>query len=458
MLDPPFGLNQGFDVYDTPRGTAALSTSHMVERSDAEVTRAATAWLRERDDERPFFLWVHYFDPHAPYEPAPAFRPARGDDRANYLGEVAAMDAAFGEFIDVLDEEHGLDDTLVVVVSDHGEALGAHGEPTHSVLVYQELLAIPFMIRFPDGARGGEQVGEIVSVVDVFPTMLEGLGLGAPGNVDGISLMNATLPPDRGVYFESHEGYLNYGFSPLVGWIDAEGKYIHGTGPEFYDLAADRGEVNNLYPEQQPATERYRRAIEELATKPVLEKNSESLFDTGLRSDIQKLGYAAVASVSAEIPRLLEPTGFPDARDRMDELARFYTAILSYNGAKRRGNAAAINEALMFLEQLADANPENLAANDALGNLFYQEGRAEDAIDRLQNLPDRGRDRATVQDILGHSYERLGAPEQALPHFRRALELKPGDAHQLEDMIRILLSLQRSEEARTYLDLLNRRG
>ncbi len=456
VLDPPYGLNQGFDVYDTPRGTSRLATSHMVERGDAEVSKAAVEWLRARDSSKPFFLWVHFFNPHAPYSPPPAFRRGGRSDRDLYLGEVAAMDAAFGELVEALEETQGLDRTLVVVVADHGEALGAHGETTHTILVYEELLSVPFLIRHPDGRGAGERVKEIVSVVDVFPTMLEGLGLGTPGDVDGVPLSGAAESADRGVYFESFDGYLNYGWSPLAGWMNAEGKYTHATAPELYDLRSDRAERVNRLATDPEAAEPYIEAIRAMAAKPALERGGDETVDESHRAALQALGYTAAASGSTPIPHPLAATGFPHPVERMDELDAFHAAVLGYNAASQRRDQAGVDEAIRRMTRIADENPNNAYANSVLGSFLYSQGRAADAVRRLRAMPEHGQDRSDVQDVLGHCLEHLGQIEHALPCFLRALNLKPGDAHQLEDVIRVLRKLGRHEEARPFVELLGR--
>ncbi len=455
VLDPPFGLAQGFDLYDTPPAALRGTNVHMAERSDQVVARAAIRWLEERDDTRPFFLWVHFFDPHAPYDAPLRFQTFGLGTRAAYLAEVAAMDDALGEFIDALDRVHGLDDTLTIVVGDHGEALGAHGEETHSILVYEELLRVPLLVRAPGGKGGGTRVSDIVSVVDVFPTMLEGLGLGTPGRIDGVNLLSRPDDPTRGVYFESYDGYLNYGWSPMAGWMDAEGKYVHGTSPEFFDLRDDVRELSNLYTDEESVTP-YRDALSALDALPPLEKDDEDTVDETHVAAIQSLGYAASGAAATRIPRLLENTQLPDSRSRLDELDALHAAVLDYQGAIQRKDQAGVDDALQRMAVIGDRNPQNAYANGALASFLYRQGRASEAMRRLLAVPEERRERSNLQDTLGHCYELLKSPEQALRHFVRALELRPGDSHGLQDIIRVLHSLGRGDEAEPFIRQLNR--
>ena len=446
VLAAPWGLDQGFETYDVPAGNAGHATAHMLERSSGETTRVALDWLRGRDRERPFFLWVHYFDPHAPYEPAPAYRRPGGTP---YRAEIEQMDAALGTLLDGLRADGALDESALVVVADHGEMLGAHGEETHSVLCYEEVLHVPFLVRRPDGSGAGTRSSAPVSVVDVYPTFLEALGLGASGDVDGASLWSGAPADDRGVFFESYTGFLNYGWSPLVGWLERSDKYLHGTTPELYDLATDPRETENLASERPEAVERAREAIALIAAARRLALAGDEGPDDGARSDIQSLGYAGVAGATAVIPPPLTDTGLPDARARMDELAAFYRATLLAERPGRRPDA------IEAMKEIADANPRNVYAQSVLGAFLVEERRYQEALAVLLRMPEHGQDRALVQDHLGHSYEGLGNLDEALRRFRRALELNPRAEHMLRDVIRLLQRTGRTDELAPYRERLD---
>jgi len=426
VLAAPYGLDQGFGVYDAPLGSAGGATAHMLERPAEDTVRAASAWLRARDRARPFFLWLHAFEPHEPYAPArELLELARGDP---YLGEVAALDGALGELLRVLEEEHGLDHLVLIVSADHGEMLGEHGERTHSVLCYERALRVPLLVRLPGGAHAGERVTSPVCVTDVMPTFLEALALPVPAGLDGQSLLAPA--PRRGTYFESYTGYLNYGWSPITGWTDGERKLLHGTASELYDLARDPAEQENLLPGESAGAERLHHAIEALSALPRIERGADEHLDDGSRADIQALGYAGAAAGRSAFPEPLADTGLPDARTRMDELERFYRAVLRHNNGKT-------DEAIAELTALTQANPGNATALNVLATYLFQEKRPAEALAVLERIPEHARERVTVQDLLGHSLEQLGRPAEAVGHFERALALKPGDPHQQQDLARV---------------------
>src|SRR5262245_32946057 len=205
VLAAPFQLSQGFDTYEQPHGKGGIFT--IVERNASETTQAAQAWLKHHDRSRPFFLWVHYYDAHAPYRPPPEFLqkvreneklPPPKDDRdkqaleqrLTYLGEVAYVDQQFGELMKTVSETQDMDRIMIVGAGDHGESLNRRDEPTHSVFCYDDTLRVPLIVHLPGRQRAGERSQEIVSLVDVMPTLAEGMGLPAAAKgLDGTSLV-----------------------------------------------------------------------------------------------------------------------------------------------------------------------------------------------------------------------------------------------------------------------------
>ncbi|MCZ6599113.1 MAG: sulfatase, partial [Planctomycetota bacterium] len=299
VLADDFGLAQGFERYDQPAPPLVQREEiHYDRRPANEVADDAIAWLAERDPERPFLLWTHFFDPHVPHDPPGEFlRAGKGDP---YLGAVAFMDHHIGRILAALDEEGLLDETIVVVVADHGEARGDHGESTHGVLAYDSTIRVPLIVRHPDGWRAGERSDEIVSVVDVFPTLVEALELGGPGDVDGVSLHRRRAPPDRGVYYESYYGFFSYGWSPLAGWADARGRYLHSSAPEYYALTDEEERVDLIA--EQDELERYRRAIDSIAGRSRLTRDANDTAAAHVLAQLQRLGYTGAAAGADGIP------------------------------------------------------------------------------------------------------------------------------------------------------------
>ena len=247
VLDGRYGLAQGFDRYDDAVVSAARAGAledHVDERSAAQTTDAALAWLEGLDASKPAFTWVHYFDPHAPY--APPVEPLVGGDR--YDAEIAFVDRELGRLLARLDELGRGARTLTVVVADHGEGLGDHDEETHTLLIYGATMRVPLILHAPGALAAGQVFdGSVASVVDIVPTVLELLGVDDAGVVDGISLAAQPPDPDRLAYMESMVPWLDHGWAPLHGLRRHRDKLILAPAPEYFDLIADRTESSNLW-------------------------------------------------------------------------------------------------------------------------------------------------------------------------------------------------------------------
>jgi arylsulfatase A-like enzyme len=241
VLDRRFGLAQGFDSYDDVILEQRTSGSFgFAERQAPAVTDAALAWLSDQPPDRPYFLWVHYFDPHAGYEPHSNDSEFFG--LPPYDAEISFADREIGRLLGRLSESGRDAETLVVTAADHGEGLWEHGEISHGYFVYDSTLRAALILRLPDRAHAGTAIAAPVSLVDVFPTVLERLGI-PPCDVSGVALPLAE--PDAGaalrsIYFENYAVAYSFGLSPLRGIVRGRDKWIEAPRPERYDLAFGR--------------------------------------------------------------------------------------------------------------------------------------------------------------------------------------------------------------------------
>jgi arylsulfatase A-like enzyme/Tfp pilus assembly protein PilF len=441
VLDEGFGLEQGFERYEPPaRRFFGGPTAGYAERPAAEVAVLADAWLRARDPARPFFLWAHLWDAHAPYAPSAADLARAGNNA--YLGEVLASDRALGALLTTLRALELEDSTLVVVVADHGESFGEHDEFSHGPYVWNTTLHVPLVMRLPGGRRAGERVSGVASVLDVFPTALAAMGLDddpALRAIDGVSLYSDEPPARRGAYFESYYGYLNFGWHPLAGWVDAHGKLVHGPTPRFYELAEDPKEEHDLGGERGARISAARGAISELAARAGLARDAEGL-DPELKRSLQAVGYAALASDGLELPAPLATLNLPDPHARTAELAEVQRGVWLLEGQKYA-------EAEAALAALVARAPDNLYGWDRLALARMRLDRQREAIPALERVLAAAPANADVWAHLGACRIVSGEEEKALFAFTRALELDPNHVHALGGIVRLMEAAGMTREA-----------
>jgi len=391
VLDARFGVDQGFATYDDELhlDSAAPREGMFRERRANKVTDRAREWLtaHERTSPgKPFFLWTHYFDAHYPYEAPPQFLPPGVSNdpaqpysaervRAQYLAEVAFVDAELGRLLDALGPER-LARTLVVVTADHGESLGAHGEHTHSRLIYDGVMRVPLIVSSPALFPTPLHVTtRVVGLVDVAPTLLELLGI-APGaaRFDGRSLFDATPDPERAIYGESLVTYYNHGWAPLHSLTRLEDKVIRAPRPEHYDLKRDPLERDNLMMKSPARGQPLLARLEKLTGRDAAPV--ESGLGAADARELAALGYtrsAAQPGAAKADPKdaivtwaMLTNAQVASAAGRHDEALREIRKVLAqhpgdafaweseYAVQNRRG---AFEEARAALEHVIELNP-----------------------------------------------------------------------------------------------------
>jgi arylsulfatase A-like enzyme/Tfp pilus assembly protein PilF len=359
-LDRRFGLIKGFEAYGDrmPRGADGRPAN---ERPGRVVVDEAVKWLEGRGDGR-FFLWVHLFEPHAPYgDPGGA---VQVPVHARYDAEVTEADAQAGRVVRalgprVLDRDRA--DTVVVITADHGEAFGEHREIGHSIFVYDTTLRVPLMMAGP-GVPKGRTVDGGVSLIDVAPTVLRLLGV-APLDADGIDLgpiMNGGPMPQRDLYAESFAPLLDFGWSPLRAIWSGHWKYIAAPRPELFDLARDPGETRDVARTETQRTAALQAQVTRYSGPDIIDRPN---VDQETRARLQALGYTAGSPSPAGAVR-------PDPKDRRDEAARLAQVI----SGELQGRALE-----RALRDILQDDPQNPQANLRLGYVLLESGRCREA-------------------------------------------------------------------------------
>ena len=447
-LDARFGLARGFDLYDD-RMPASSAGAHYPERRGAEVADKAIAWLQQQGTDGRVFLFVHFYDPHADYDPPPPYA-ARFAARP-YDGEIAYVDAQVGRLRSALEAQGRWRDAVVLVVSDHGEGLGEHGEDTHAMLLYEPTLRVPLFVRAP-AVRPG-RAREAVSIVDVAPTLLALSGLPPLPDADGVRLVGRR-DPQRALYAETLGPLLDHGWSGLRALRRGRWKLVDAASPELFDLAADPGERRDLWPTAAEGPE-LRQELRSVTARWGQAPASVERLDPAAREALNSLGYA---SGSAEVPADFG-FGRPDPRTRMDvvreldavsSLADPHEALPRLSVLARRApesnlvrrRQAALLMATGEFEAAADAyeeadrlgyRGEDLAAAIAeacrrAGEARAGRGNLSMARELLGRAARLAPDRADVAHALGVVEARAGRLAPALASFDRATSLDPGFA------------------------------
>lgn len=407
VLRATTGMGESFDFYEDQILQRSWQLGQ-AQRSGDRTLDVSRDWLRSVR-EQPFFFLFHIYEPHGPWTPPEPFASRYEDD---YDGEVAAADAIVGDLLDELRALGVYERALILFVSDHGEGLGDHGLSEHGPLLYREQLQVPLLVKLPEGERGGTTVERAAQLADLFPTVLDLLGIEAPvraegdGEAAGVSLLalageDPEAPETRTLFAETFFPRTQFGWSELTSAIRYPYHLIDGPDPELYDLAADPGETENVL-------RRERRAY------------------AGLRDALASYdGEFAAPSQAAD----------PETRARL--------ASLGYIGSSATAGAS-----------LADPKSK-LQVLDDLGRGIELAGqrRHEEAIEVYRRILDEEPTLTTAWEYLGNNLLRVGRSEEALAAYQRQMELSGGTGLAALNVAGALFRLGRLEEAEEHAQL-----
>jgi len=417
QLDPrdgPFqGYDRGFDVYDAgfhqaERGEGRFQS---VERHGDQVVARATKWL-DSNKRRPFFLWVHLQDPDTPN--------GNSYDRA-----VAAADAAVGKLVTFLRSQSLYDDTLILITSPHGESLGAHGEDTHGIFLYDETIHVPLVLKPPKNLMAGKQMGQLIKnrarLLDLAPTVLAEAGIPVPAQMQGQSLIRiaqASSQTEQPAYARSELPQQGFGCSVIESWRAGKYLYIRAPKPELYDLSVDPNATHNLAESAKATLETVASQLQTLDSH--LANESGQSTGSGLTSsEMQKLaslGYIGLQKSGTGVNAATEGT---DPKDAITAINKTLAAVLELEDGKPEN-------AIPVLRQVVASQPNSYLTQYEMGSALIEQQQYAEAIGYLHKAIELQPDSAWAHYAMGLSLRKTGDYKTSAVHLEIASGRLPG--------------------------------
>jgi choline-sulfatase len=369
LLGRSAGLDRGFEEYDSPFGSAAAGAespySTRVRRDGALVLRAATQWIAAHK-EQPAFVFIHLFDLHAPYK----LHQAPGSalpETVGYDAEIGYVDQILGRFKQTLEQNGWWQRSLVVLLADHGESLGEHGESSHGYFAYESTLHVPLIVHWPDSSQNyPARATGAAGLIDVAPTILDALHFSAPPSFEGISLMNFDEAPAHAVYSESVYGRDQFHWAALRALRIGQWKLVDAPRAELYDLEKDPRELSNLLRANSAEATTLRTELSKLLTRYAPSGNAP-VRDNSTRAALKSLGYLAGSQ------RNRSATEGPDPKDRLPEYRLFEKSLDAFYAHR-------LDAAIGGLRRVLAQDPGNLPARGTLGQVYLTAGKPEAAV------------------------------------------------------------------------------
>ena len=432
------GLDQGFRIYDDDLGAGSSAGTQVEERQAEATTSAALAHLAGL--RPPYFLWVHYYDPHEEYRPPTRFADAASGPHRLYDGEIAYMDSEIGRLLQALPQA-----TVVAAVGDHGEMLGEHGELTHGVLPFAAARRVPLMLAGP-GVPAAAVSDCLARTADLVPTLLALAGVEVPPGLDGESLLTSGPGADcsRVAYSESFLPYYAYKWYPLRTLSDGRALFLQAPRPGLFRLDRDPGETNDLAAAEPELLRLWGTRLERLlaAAGERLEgaQAPQATLDEEQRRQLASLGYLSGAgAASGGVGDL------PDPRQRVGIAQALHTAAARI----QQGGCA---EVLRELERIVREDPHNFPALALSGQCLRDAGRHADALRLYERAAQENPASAVPVANVAGSLLQLGRLAEAEREFRHALALDPSEGDSAANLARLLRDSGRGAEALAILD------
>ncbi|HEX3130561.1 MAG TPA: sulfatase-like hydrolase/transferase [Thermoanaerobaculia bacterium] len=433
------GLNQGFRVYDDDLGVGFSAGTEVAERQAEPTTASALAIAAKL--KPPFFLWVHYYDPHEEYRPPTRIAAAMGGPTRLYDAEIAAVDEQIGVLLSKLPK-----DVAVAVVGDHGEMMGEHGELHHGLLLYRAARRVPLILAGP-GVPSGRRQECLVRTADVAPTLLALAGVPLPQGLDGASLLPLAKTCDRTSYSESFLPFFAYKWYPLRSLSTDRFFYLHAPKSSLYQIPSDPEEKTDLGAEQPAALGLWEKKLRDQLLKTAgetldAEMRSENVLTEEQRRQLASLGYLGGAgggsggAVRRDLPDPRNMAGIADA---------LHDAAADIQKGKCK-------ESLPKLQEIVKKDPHNFPALTLAGNCLEEAGRWDSALALFQRASKENELSAVPVANIAGCLKELGRKAEAEKEYRRALALDPSQGEASSNLAQLLDDRGERAEALKVLD------
>ncbi len=431
VLDHRFGLNNGFDTYnDFIQYGSQQSLNPQNERIASATAVEAANWL-SANQQNPYFLFVHFYDPHAKYDPP---EPFKSNFSNPYFGEIAYVDSQIGVFLQSVKD---LGNTVILITADHGEGLGEHGELGHGLFIYDSTIHIPFLMKGP-GIASKKEIAQQVQLVDVLPTFLDLARISKPPGLDGRSflpLLEGNSWNETTAILET-EYPLGIGWSPLYAARSSHWKVIDAPQPELYNIKDDPKEMKSEERKSDSSVRSLSDKLQKYKKIPPMNEKSHS-EDAELQEQLRSLGYLSGTSKPKDLSNL------PDPKSKI-EIWKLYeqSTFLSMEGKKA--------ESVELLERAAKLDSSNSILWDTLAQFVIDED-PQKAVEYWQKALRLSPEDNKIHHRLALGFKRLGQIDKSIMEEQIALKIDPEMQEALIGLAETLISQNKPQEALTYL-------
>ncbi|MCK5565763.1 MAG: sulfatase-like hydrolase/transferase [Planctomycetes bacterium] len=454
VLDSQFGLDQGFDYYNDQFVEKIIGSSHFAERRGQETTEMINNWLGENGQE-PFFMFAHYYDPHAKYDAPEPFGSKFSSQfdigidiiKNNYAEEIAYTDHCINQVVDKLKEIGQYDSTLIIITGDHGEMLGEHGEMTHAYFVYRGAIHVPLIFKVP-GMRDAKRIQSVAGLIDIVPTVCSLLEIEIDTPLHGKDVSDVfyekAYPEDRYVYSESLVPTTFFNANSLLSVTTNDWQYIQTTRPELYSFRKDLKQQNNLIHEQSNRSRVMQDKLKNILEAQVRTDISDgkNIFDEDTKKKLESLGYVQGGN------KIDESFSFDQSRPDPKDIVGFYIKkldVVNYMMEKEYDRAREI------CHEIRDGFPDNSFPLFLLGDIAKNEKKYQEAIDSYRKGQEIDPDNYKGYSKLGVVFSLQEKYSLAIGQFQKALQLRPDDMESLREIGVAYAHLEDYAESTKYL-------